>query len=72
MLPKLWTRPPVLSGPSLRDFSVPHFSKPEPEPELGGCKADAVLERDRKLREKFKDYTARAPSLRARNSPAFL
>jgi len=30
-----------------RDFNVPHFSKPEPEPELGGCKADAVFIRKR-------------------------
>jgi len=63
----------MLSGLSQQDFSVPHLFQPEPKPELGGSKA--VLERDRKprkLREKFKYYTARAPSLRTRNSPAFL
>jgi len=37
--------------------------------ELGGCKADAVLER---YRVKFKLYPAPFSSLLARNSPAFL
>jgi len=30
-LEKAEPRPPELSGLSLRDFSGPHFSKPEPE-----------------------------------------